>query len=94
MIAFTGCPASDGASDGAEASASVRSGIGSTETTSSARKTVPKRAAWARIASMSSGPSTPSGKPGKFSTSVVFINCPPGVNAPVNISGRKPARAV
>lgn len=34
--------------------------------------------ACARILSISSGPWMPSGKPGKFSTSVVPISCPPG----------------
>ena len=45
------------------------------------------------IYSMSSGPRTPSGKPGKFSTSVVFISAPPAVTEPARTSGLKPARA-
>jgi len=37
---------------------------------------------------------TPSGKPGKFSTSVVFMSAPPAVMAPANTIGLRPARAV
>ena len=37
----------------------------------------PKRSACFRIRSIKSGPLMPSGNPGKFSTSVVVINCPP-----------------
>ena len=33
--------------------------------------------AWLRMRSIRSGPEIPSGKPGKFSTSVVVISCPP-----------------
>ena len=42
---------------------------------------------------MSSGPWMPPGKPGKFSTSVVFIRAPPAVTAPAMTSGLSPARA-
>ena len=35
-----------------------------------------------RIDSINSGPITPVGKPGKFSTSVVFIKAPPAVTEP------------
>ncbi len=38
----------------------------------------PNRDAWARMSAINCGPVTPSGKPGKFSTSVVSINWPPG----------------
>jgi len=43
--------------------------------------------------SISSGPWTPSGKPGKFSTSVVFIRAPPAVTDPAITRGASPARA-
>ena len=33
---------------------------------------------WSIIFSINSGPCIPSGNPGKSSTSVVIINCPPG----------------
>ena len=36
----------------------------------------------------------PSRKPGKFSTSVVFISAPPAVTEPSNTSGLRSARAV
>ena len=36
----------------------------------------------------------PSGKPGKFSTSVVFISSPPAVTEPAMTSGFRLARAV
>lgn len=38
---------------------------------------VPNRNDCARNLSISSGPNTPLGKPGKFSTSVVVVSCPP-----------------
>ena len=44
--------------------------------------------------SIRSGPMTPSGKPGKFSTSVVFISAPPAVTEPSKTRGRRLARAV
>jgi len=40
-----------------------------------------------------SGPMMPSGKPGKFSTSVVMVSWPPGCS-PSKTSGRRLARAV
>ena len=43
--------------------------------------------------SISSGPWMPPGKPGKFSTSVVFISAPPAVTDPARTSGFRPARA-
>ena len=42
---------------------------------------------------MSSGPWMPPGKPGKFSTSVVFIRAPPAVTDPAMTRGFSPARA-
>jgi hypothetical protein len=56
-------------------------------------KRVPNRSAWARMRFISSVPSTPSGKPGKFSTSVVVVSCPPGCR-PSTTSGFRLARAV
>jgi hypothetical protein len=50
----------------------------STRSTSWSRISVPKRSACARISAMRSGPMIPSRKPGKFSTSVVVMSCPPG----------------
>ena len=64
-----------------------------TDCTSSVTISAPKRSAWARMFSMRSGPMMPSRKPGKFSTSVVFISAPPAVTAPSNISGSRLARA-
>src|SRR5690606_15065465 len=55
-------------------------------------KRVPKRWACWRIRVISSGPMMPSGKPGKFSTSVVSINCPPAWK-PATTRGSRPARA-
>ncbi len=52
----------------------------STRVTSSWSMRAPNRAAWPRIRSISSPPPTPSGKPGKFSTSVVVMSCPPGIS--------------
>jgi hypothetical protein len=51
--------------------------------------TVPNRADWARNRSHSSGPRMPSGKPGKFSTSVVVVSCPPAAIPPA----RKPSKS-
>ena len=42
------------------------------------RNSAPKRSACSRNFIMSSGPMMPSGNPGKFSTSVVSMSCPPG----------------
>ena len=64
----------------------------STRDTSAASKVAPKRSAWARMCCISSGPVTPSGKPGKFSTSVVSINCPPAPK-PSMMKGDRLARA-
>ena len=65
----------------------------------SVRNSAPKRAAWSRMRCINSGPCTPSGKPGKFSTSVVSINWPPGWSlvddgSPSMTSGASDARAV
>ena len=46
---------------------------------SASSRWVPQRTAWDFIRSIRSGPSTPSGKPGKFSTWVVVISWPPGM---------------
>ena len=61
--------------------------------TSSVTKTAPKRSACARISSISAGPMMPFWKPGKFSTSVVFIRAPPAVTAPSKTRGERFARA-
>src|SRR5215831_1192600 len=53
----------------------------------------PKCAAWSRMAAISSGPMMPLGKPGKFSTAVVSINCPPASSPSIN-TGFRLARAV
>ena len=61
--------------------------------TSSETSSAPKRSAWARISSIRAGPMMPSRKPGKFSTSVVFISAPPAVTEPSKTSGCRLARA-
>ena len=61
--------------------------------TSSGTSSAPNRSACRRRLSISSGPMSPSGKPGKFSTSVVFISAPPAVTEPSKTSGRRLARA-
>jgi hypothetical protein len=69
--------------------------IGASRTTraaSSVMNSAPKRSAWVRMLSISSGPRTPSGKPGKFSTSVVVISAPP-LAAPSMTRGFRLARA-
>ena len=66
--------------------------VSSTETTSSATSSAPKRSAWLRMLLISSGPITPSGKPGKFSTSVVFMRAPP-YWLPSKTRGARSARA-
>jgi hypothetical protein len=53
----------------------------------------PNRSACARIAAIRSGPMMPSAKPGKFSTAVVSISCPPA-SRPSMTSGFRLARAV
>ncbi len=65
----------------------------SIDTTSSETSSAPNRSAWARISSIRAGPMMPSRKPGKFSTSVVFIRAPPAVTEPSNTSGCNDARA-
>ena len=64
----------------------------STRSTSWSTTTVPNRSACARIFTISSGPSIPSGKPGKFSTSLVSISWPPGAY-PASRVGSNCARA-
>ena len=65
----------------------------STAETSSVMISAPNRTAWARMLSIRSGPMMPSRKPGKFSTSVVFISAPPAVTLPSMRRGRRLARA-
>ena len=65
----------------------------SIETMSSDTSSAPKRSAWARISSIRAGPMMPSRKPGKFSTSVVFIRAPPAVTEPSKTKGWRDARA-
>jgi hypothetical protein len=52
----------------------------------------PARSACSRIRAISSGPSTPSGKPGKFSTMPVSMSWPPGA-VPASTTGSVRARA-
>src|SRR5262245_16700987 len=52
----------------------------------------PNFSAWARISAIKSGPMMPSRCPGKFSTIVVIINCPPA-SIPSMTSGLRLARA-
>src|SRR5690349_15880012 len=70
----------------------------STRVTFSVTNSAPKRVACSRNRTMSSGPMIPSGKPGKFSTSVVSISWPPGWSevdegSPSMTSGARLARA-
>ena len=65
----------------------------SADVTSPATMSAPNRSAWARISAMRSGPMTPFLKPGKFSTSVVIMSCPPA-DKPSMTSGFKLALAV
>ena len=58
----------------------------STAVTSPWTISAPKRSACARISAISSGPMMPSRKPGKFSTIVVSISCPPA-SSPSMTSG-------
>ena len=67
--------------------------VRSSSMTSSETISAPKRSAWARISSIRAGPWMPSRKPGKFSTSVVFISAPPAVTEPSKTSGARLARA-
>jgi hypothetical protein len=59
--------------------------------------TVPKRSDCLRMLSVRSMPPTPSGKPGKFSTSVVVVSWPPEATPPAiqpsYITGSRLARA-
>ena len=64
----------------------------STRVTSPVSNRVPNRSACFFIRSISSGPRIASGKPGKFSTSVVMVSCPPGCS-PSMSSGFRLARA-
>ena len=65
----------------------------STLSTSAVRNSVPKRSDCSRNFAMRSGPMIPSGKPGKFSTSVVSMSWPPACR-PSIMSGERFARAV
>ena len=62
--------------------------------TSSYTTFVPNFSACSRISSMRSGPMIPLGKPGKFSTSVVFVSSPPGSTDDATSTGSRFARAV
>ena len=64
----------------------------STDVTSPATISAPNRSACARISAISSGPMMPSRNPGKFSTAVVSINCPPD-SSPSMTNGFRLARA-
>ena len=64
----------------------------STRVTGAKSGWAPNRWACWRITSMRSGPIIPWGNPGKFSTSVVIVNCPPGW-IPSNTTGVRLARA-
>ena len=59
----------------------------------SLRNSAPNRSACLRMLAIRSGPTMPSGKPGKFCTSLVVISAPPYV-MPSITSGRRLARAV
>ena len=67
--------------------------VRSTASASSVISVAPNFSAWERILPIRSGPITPSGKPGKFSTSVVFISAPPPSRAPSKTMGFSAARA-
>src|ERR1700677_2839721 len=64
----------------------------STDRTSACSNRVPNFAACFLRLSISRKPSTPSGNPGKFSTSLVVVSCPPG-SGPSMTSGPRLARA-
>ncbi len=61
---------------------------------SSSTISAPNLSAWARMFAIRSGPSMPSGKPGKFSTPVVVVSAPPTKTAPPKTSGLSSARAL
>jgi hypothetical protein len=73
---------------------SLMSPVRSTAVMSSSIISAPNFSAWARMFSMRTGPSTPSGKPGKFSTSVVVVREPPTKMELPNSRGCSCARAV
>jgi hypothetical protein len=56
------------------------------------RKSAPNRSACLRMLAIRSGPMSPSGNPGKFSTIVVSVSCPPA-SWPSTTSGLRFARA-
>src|SRR3972149_6434825 len=64
----------------------------STAVTLPRTSSAPNRSAWPRIALIKSGPMTPSVNPGKFSTAVVSMSCPPA-SRPSMTSGFRLARA-
>ena len=68
--------------------------VRSTETMSSGTSSAPKRSAWAAHVVHEVRAHDAVRKPGKFSTSVVFISAPPAVTAPSKTSGFSDARAV
>ncbi len=78
----------------AESVSSLVSPVRSTATMSSSIISAPNFSAWTRMFSIRTGPSTPSGKPGKFSTSVVVVREPPTKMLPPNSRGLSWARAV
>ena len=77
----------------AESVTLLTSPVRSTASASSVISCAPNLSAWERIWPIRSGPITPSGNPGKFSTSVVFISAPPLSRAPSNTTGSSAARA-
>ncbi len=70
----------------------LMSPVRSASVTSSVTNSVPNFSACLRMLSIRSGPMIPSGQPGKFSTSVVFISAPPAVTPSIT-SGWRLARA-
>lgn len=77
-----------------ESVTSLMSPVRFTETMSSSIISAPNFSAWARMLTMRSGPSIPSGKPGKFSTSVVVVREPPTKMELPKSRGLSCARAV
>ena len=70
----------------------LMSPVSSTRVASSVSSSAPKRSACLRMLSIRSGPMTASGKPGKFSTSVVVMSAPPDWTPSIT-SGLRFARA-
>mmetsp|Transcript_18638 Transcript_18638/g.46765 ORF Transcript_18638/g.46765 Transcript_18638/m.46765 type:complete len:209 (+) Transcript_18638:283-909(+) len=80
VLARIGASAPSGKTSSGNLSKSTRSIV-------SVRILVPNRALCARNFAVISSPVTPSGNPGKFSTSVVVVSCPPAATPPA----RKPS---